>query len=204
MTKLLPFKQFLSCFWLPFFQANSALEAIGWDDRPELQIWTPTQWRQKTVSTSTELLMTHGGGVGWREGSSQALSAYKQHIQKQRVVTNVMDPRQVMRIHLHSLTFVILARSLGLGNWVPNKPLVGMILVLVSIWVWLFCFTLKLLSPLRELHCISKALFRWASSRCCSPGMRYMCSCYICKNKCRLVLCTMNKLSRCHAVYKGT
>lgn len=121
MTKLLPFKQLLSWFWLPSFKQIAPLRPLSGVTDQSCRYKTPTQWRQKTVSTSTELLMTHGGGVGWREGSPQALSAYKQHIQKQKMVTNVEDPRQVMRIHLHPLTFVILARSLGLGNWVPKK-----------------------------------------------------------------------------------
>lgn len=156
MTKLLPFKQLLSWFWLPSFKQIAPLRPLSGVTDQSCRYKTPTQWRQKTVSTSTELLMTHGGGVGWREGSPQALSAYKQHIQKQRMVTNVEDPRQVMRIHLHPLTFVILARSLGLGNWVPKKKtLAGMVFMLVSMWVWQFCFTLQLLSPLTELHCIS-------------------------------------------------
>lgn len=83
--------------------------------RCEDQSWrhkTPTQ-EDKTLSKSVVLLMTHGDGVGWKDKSSQSLSAptrYKDHIQKQRMVANVKDPREVMSTHLHPLMFLILAR----------------------------------------------------------------------------------------------
>lgn len=173
---ILLFKWFLWWFGLFFFQSNivktmlpsvheGGLLTVGRDGDQSWRHKTPTQGDK---SKSAVLLITHRGGVGYDKTSQSpsAPTSYECHIQNQRMVTTIKHPRDVMRTHLHFLTFVILAGSLGLRDWMPDKPLGDMVLVLVCAYktagasVWnLFCFEIKLSSPPIEVCCISLFLF---------------------------------------------